>query len=211
MTEEKKKKQLKGMGRRDFMRTIAMGGAAVGLGGAVAGRSSEAAAAEREKVTLTVNGRTHVLELGEQADEVSPSHTLSNTLRDTLGLTGTKTPCNKGECGGCTVLMDGVPVLSCSTLTIECNGKSITTIEGVADAKTGKLHPIQQAFVDHDAIQCGMCTPGMVMSSKALLDKNKNPSELEIREAISGNLCRCTGYVKYVEAVQSAAKSMREK
>lgn len=108
-------------------------------------------------------------------------------------------------------MIDGVPTLSCSTLAVECEGRSITTIEGVADPETGELHPVQQAFIDNDAIQCGMCTPGIVMSSKALLDKNCSPNEAEVREALSGHICRCTGYVKYAEGVLNAAAVIQER
>jgi aerobic carbon-monoxide dehydrogenase small subunit len=165
---------------------------------------------EKRRITLIVNEVPYKLKIGDGRDEVRTSHTLAHTLRETLDLTGTKTPCNNGECGGCTVLMDGEPILSCTTLTIECNGRRIATIEGLRDQETGKLHPVQQAFVDHDAVQCGMCTPGMIMSLKGLFDRDLNRTETEVREAISGNLCRCTGYVKYVEAALDAAKAMRE-
>ena len=168
------------------------------------------ASRQKHQVTLLVNGERYRLKIGDRTDEIRATHTLAHTLRETLDLTGTKTPCNNGECGGCTVLMDGVPILSCTTLTIECDGRHITTIEGLRDQKSGTLHPIQQAFVDHDAVQCGMCTPGIIMSLKGLFDGNLDPSETQVREAISGNLCRCTGYVKYVEAALDAARMMRE-
>ncbi len=164
----------------------------------------------RRQVTLFVNGEEHCLRIGERPDEIKASHTLAHTLRETLDLTGTKIPCNNGECGGCTVLIDGMPVLSCTTLTIECDGKRITTIEGLRNRESGTLHPIQQAFVDHDAVQCGMCTPGIIMSLKGLFDREPDADETRVREAISGNLCRCTGYVKYVEAALDAAKAMKE-
>ena len=129
-------------------------------------------------------------------------------LRDRLGLIGTKKGCEEAECGACTVLLDGDPVNSCCTLAVECDGHEVMTVEGVA--QEGMLHPIQKQFIEKWAFQCGYCTPGMVMSAKALLDKNLNPTEQEVREAIEGNLCRCTGYVKYVEAILAAAKEMRE-
>lgn len=132
--------------------------------------------------------------------------TLLDFLRDQLGLTGTKKGCEQGECGACTVQLDGEPVNSCSTLAVECDGHEVTTIEGVA--KDGKLHPIQAQFIEKWALQCGYCTPGMIMSAKCLLEKNPHPTELEIREAIEGNLCRCTGYAKIVEAIQAAAADM---
>jgi carbon-monoxide dehydrogenase small subunit len=135
---------------------------------------------------------------------VEPHRTLLEVLRDTLGLTGTKKGCDEGECGSCTVLIDGEAVLSCLLLAVEAQGKRITTIEGLA--KDGQLHPLQQAFIDHGAIQCGFCTPGLILSAKALLDRNPKPTEAEVREAIAGNLCRCTGYVKIVEAIQAASQ-----
>ena len=164
----------------------------------------------KDYLNLTVNGRLYKIPKGTGPNETAPSDTLARVLRELLGLTGTKTPCNKGECGACTVIKDGTPVLSCSTLAIQCEGSSITTIEGVADPETGELHPIQQAFLDVDAIQCGMCTPGIVMSGKALLDKNDNPTETQVREALAGNICRCTGYEKYVDGILVAAERIRE-
>jgi carbon-monoxide dehydrogenase small subunit len=135
---------------------------------------------------------------------IEPHVLLVEVLRDELGLTGTKHSCGIGNCGACTVLVDGRPVLSCLTLALTVQGRNITTIEGLAQGTT--LHPIQKAFVDHAAIQCGYCTPGMILSAKALLDKNLNPTEQEVKQALSGNLCRCTGYVKIVDAVAAAAE-----
>ena len=137
---------------------------------------------------------------------IEPHVLLVEVLRDELGLTGTKHSCGIGNCGACTVLVDGRPVLSCLTLALTVQGRNITTIEGLAQGTT--LHPIQKAFVDHAAIQCGYCTPGMILSAKALLDKNLNPTEQEVKQALSGNLCRCTGYVKIVDAVAAAAEVM---
>ena len=134
----------------------------------------------------------------------SPTDFLVDVIRDTVGLTGTKKGCGVGDCGACTVLIDGSPVLSCLTLALSCQGKRITTIEGLA--RNGTLHPVQQAFVEKGAIQCGYCTPGMILSSKALLDRNPHPTEEEIKVGIAGNLCRCTGYVKIIEAVSHAAE-----
>ncbi len=147
-------------------------------------------------IELKTNGQSYEL-------AIDTHRTLLEVLREQLGFTGTKSGCDLGECGTCTVLMDGVPVHSCLTLAVTAQGSEITTIEGLARGK--ELHPLQQAFVDHGAIQCGFCTPGMVLTGKALLDKNTSPTEGEIRRAISGNLCRCTGYVKIVEAIQAAA------
>jgi carbon-monoxide dehydrogenase small subunit len=155
-----------------------------------------------DTVKLLVNGKEHILEVGA-------NETLLEILRERLRLTGSKIGCNRGECGACTVLIDGESVLSCLTLAIECDGKSILTIEGLEDPDTGDLDPIQEAFVENFGIQCGFCTPGMVMSAKALLDKNSTPSEQEIREGIQGNLCRCTGYQQIVESIQAAGKMRR--
>lgn len=137
---------------------------------------------------------------------VKDNMTLLDLLRDKLGLTGTKKGCEQGECGACTVMLDGLPVNSCCTLAAEYEGRNVVTVEGIA--KGGKLHPIQKQFIEKWALQCGYCTPGMIMSAKALLDHNPHPTELEIREAIEGNLCRCTGYAKIVEAIQAAAAEM---
>ncbi len=160
----------------------------------------------RGAIELVVNGQPVQLELGHQ---VLPWHTLVQTLRETLGLTGTKTGCNNGECGACTVIMAGKPVLSCSTLTIECDGKEITTIEGLGDPVNGVLHPLQQAFIDHDGLQCGFCTPGMIMEAKALLDETPDPTERQVKEGLAGNLCRCGSYQKIVESVLAAAVRMK--
>lgn len=150
-------------------------------------------------VTLKVNGEEKELLIKEDA-------LLIDVLRDELNYTGTKRGCGEGECGTCTVLIDGRPVNSCLILAALVQGKEITTIEGVGTPEN--LHPIQQAFVDEGAIQCGFCTPGMVMSTKALLDSEKNPDEQQIRKALSGNLCRCTGYVKIVKAVKKVAEEL---
>ena len=148
-------------------------------------------------INFTVNGQEY--------DLVIPvNRTLTQVLRDNLRLTGTKQGCAVGDCGSCTVLLNGLPVNSCLVLAVEADGQEITTIEGLAQDE--QLHPIQQAFVEHGGIQCGFCTPGMILSSKALLDKNPTPTEREIREAISGNLCRCTGYQKIVESITSVGK-----
>jgi carbon-monoxide dehydrogenase small subunit len=139
---------------------------------------------------------------------IEPHMLLVDVLRDSLGLTGTKYACGAGDCGACTVLIDGKPSLSCLTLAITARDKSILTIEGLA--QVGELHPIQQAFVETGAIQCGFCTPGMTLSVKALLDEEPEPTRDEISNAIAGNLCRCTGYVKIIDAVESAAAAMRD-
>jgi carbon-monoxide dehydrogenase small subunit len=134
--------------------------------------------------------------------------TLLEVLRDVVGLTGTKEGCGNGNCGACTVLMDGVPVVSCLVLGVEAEGAEITTIEGIAAGS--HLHPIQQCFLEDAALQCGVCTPGFIVAAKALLDENPNPSEAEIRFQLAGNLCRCTGYDKIVRAVQDSAKCLQE-
>jgi carbon-monoxide dehydrogenase small subunit len=135
---------------------------------------------------------------------VKPHTTLIEVLRDQLGLTGTKHGCGIGLCGACTVLVEGKPILACLTLAITVREKNILTVEGLA--KGGKLHPIQKAFVDYGAVQCGFCTPGMVLSAKALLDKNPSPTKEEVKVALSGNLCRCTGYAKIINAVLAASE-----
>ena len=152
-------------------------------------------------IRITVNERDY-----EAA--VTPNRTLTQFLREDLGLLGTKEGCGVGDCGTCTVLLDGNPVNSCLVLAVQCDGRTVTTIEGIADGPT--LHPVQEAFIENGAVQCGFCTPGMVLVGKSLLDKNSEPSEAEIREAISGNLCRCTGYQKIVEALQSASRSAKK-
>ena len=148
----------------------------------------------RHKISLTVNGKSCNLEVDSQ-------RTLLDVLRRDLALTGTKEGCGMGDCGTCTVLLNGKPINSCLTLAVEADGQKIETIEGVAS--DGKLHPIQQAFIDHGGVQCGFCTPGMILSAKALLENNPRPTELEVRTAIAGNLCRCTGYDKIVKAIMS--------
>ena len=136
---------------------------------------------------------------------IAPTDILADVLRKEAGLTGTKKGCGQGDCGACTVIIDGKAVLSCLTLAIACQGKKITTIEGIADQKTGEMNPIQKAFLNHGAVQCGFCTPGMVMSSYNLLTRNPQPTRTEIRRALSGNLCRCTGYLLIFEAVEACA------
>jgi len=154
----------------------------------------------KKQITLTVNGNKFSL-------VVEPRETLLHLLRDRLNLTGTKRTCDRGECGGCTVLVDGNPTYSCLYLAIRADGKKITTVEGLATEK--KLHSVQQAFIDKDAYQCGFCSPGFIMSSVALLNKNKNPTLAEIKTALSGNICRCGNYLKIYQAVSAASKSMR--
>lgn len=157
-------------------------------------------------IHLTVNGKNFPLEVGMAPHQVQPCHTLLQTIRETLGFTGTKEGCDEGACGACTVIMDGEPVLSCMMLTIECDGKSITTIEGLQNPETGHLDPIQQSFIDHGAFQCGFCTPGIIMASKALIDKKSNVETKDIKEALSGHYCRCITHYQVVDAVVDATK-----
>jgi carbon-monoxide dehydrogenase small subunit len=154
----------------------------------------------KELLTLRVNGDRHTV-------AAEPHHTLLEVLREDLGLTGTKHGCELGECGACTVLIDGMPVLSCLTLPIEVGDADITTVEGLADGP--QLHPLQVAFAEEAAAQCGYCTPGILMSAKALLDRTTSPSRDEMARAIAGNLCRCTGYTAIYEAIHVAAERMR--
>jgi len=163
---------------------------------------TEVLAARRTTINLKVNGRATCL-------SVADNDTLLDVLRDSLGLTGAKCGCGNGECGACTVVKDGVAVCSCLTLAVECDGSEVVTIEGLA-SPAGELHQLQTAFIENFAIQCGYCTPGMIMSAYALLSKNLDPTDDEIRRAISGNLCRCTGYVSIIKAVRAAAAMMRE-
>ena len=153
-----------------------------------------------KSITLKVNGKLFEL-------EVRDSELLLETLRDRLGLLGTKYSCLEGDCGVCTVIMSGKNVLSCLLLSCNCQGEEILTIEGLSI--DGEPHQLQKSFAEKGAIQCGFCTPGMILASKALLDKNPQPAKLEIEKAIDGNLCRCTGYVKIVDAVRDAAKKLR--
>ncbi len=205
---EKPKTKRKTVTRRDFLKGF--GGGALGAAvvpsilaqdkAAVQTREGEIPLLASKKITLLVNGKKFSL-------MVEPRDTLLHVLREKLALTGTKRTCDRGECGGCTVLLDGDPVYSCMYLAIRADGKSITTIEGLA--ANGKLHPVQQAFIEKDAYQCGFCTPGFIMSSAAFLNRNNNPNLEEIKQALSGNLCRCGNYFKIYEAVSTAAKSMR--
>lgn len=154
---------------------------------------------KKKDIKLTVNGKLHEL-------TIKPWNTLLEVIRDELMLTGTKEGCGLGECGACTVIMDGRAVNSCLVLGVEAEGKEILTIEGLANGE--KLHPIQEAFVSHGGMQCGFCTPGMVLSAKVLLEKNPSPTEEEIKEGISGNFCRCTGYTKIIESIKAVSKKL---
>lgn len=152
----------------------------------------------KREIKLNVNGKAYdVL--------IKNKWTLADVLRDELGLTGTKKGCDEGECGACTVLMDGKPVRSCLSLAIDVRGRKITTIEGIG--RNGKLDPVQEAFIEQGAIQCGFCTPGMILSAKALLDTVPHPNEDQVKTAVNGNLCRCTGYVRIIRAVLAASQN----
>jgi aerobic carbon-monoxide dehydrogenase small subunit len=157
-------------------------------------------------INLIVNGHPYDLAVGKTHGEVAPTDTLAYTLRETLGLTGTKVGCDQGSCGSCTVLMNGKPILSCMTLTVECHGVTVDTIEGLEDSKTRRLHPLQQAFIDNTAFQCGFCTPGILMSAKALLDGEPDPDETTVKNALAGHYCRCISHYEVVRAVLQAAK-----
>ncbi len=153
---------------------------------------------KKRLITLNINGEDMDL-------KVAPNDVLADVLRKEARLTGTKKGCGQGDCGACTVIIDGKAVLSCLTLAYTAQGKKITTLEGIADRKTGEMNPLQKAFLNHGAVQCGFCTPGMIMSSYALLDHNPKPTRGEIRRALSGNLCRCTGYILIFEAIEACA------
>jgi len=153
---------------------------------------------QKQEIELIING--HLYEV-----VVKPTESLLDVVRNRLGLLGAKKGCNVGECGSCTLIIDGMPVRSCLVLAVTANGKNIITIEGLPEG--GRLHPLQEAFVQHGAMQCGFCTPGMILSAKALLDENPNPNEDEIKKAIEGNLCRCTGYTGIIKAIRATVES----
>jgi carbon-monoxide dehydrogenase small subunit len=155
---------------------------------------------ESKTIKFILNGQAREI-------RVKPWRTLLEVIREDLNLTGTKEGCGEGECGSCTVIMGGKTVNSCLVPAMEANNQEIITIEGLSDGET--LHPIQEAFVNHSGMQCGFCTPGMIMSAKVLLEENPDPSEAEIREGIAGNFCRCTGYTKIIESISAAAEAMK--
>jgi aerobic carbon-monoxide dehydrogenase small subunit len=163
-------------------------------------------APKTRRIGFTVNGQRLQFSVGNETGEISPTHTLSWTLRETLGFTGTKVSCDQGACGCCSVIMDGRAVLSCKVLTVECDGKTITTIEGLKDPNTGRLDPLQQAFIDHTAFQCGYCTPGMIVTARAFLNENPSPTAEEVKEALSGNFCRCISHYQVIRAVMSVVE-----
>jgi xanthine dehydrogenase YagT iron-sulfur-binding subunit len=193
-----------GLTRRGFMQGVGVaGGAAVIARDAVAAGSPKTLPAKKVPITLNVNGKDHKL-------KVEPRLTLLRALRNELDLTGSKEVCDRGACGACSVHLDGLLVTSCMTLAVDAVGKKVTTIEGLAQrvGSTDKLDPIQAAFVQHDALQCGFCTPGMVMACKALLNENKSPTLTQIKRGLSGNICRCGTYNNIFAAVQTAAKNL---
>jgi aerobic-type carbon monoxide dehydrogenase small subunit (CoxS/CutS family) len=161
--------------------------------------SRDGGSESKKRITLTVNGK-------KVEGDIPGRMTLAEFLREELDLTGTKVGCNRGECGSCTVILDGYAVLSCTVLGVEASGREVLTIEGLASE--GKLHPIQEAFVEQDALQCGYCTPGMIMSIKALLDRNPNPTDDDVRRSIDGNLCRCGSYPNIIKATMDAARKI---
>jgi aerobic-type carbon monoxide dehydrogenase small subunit (CoxS/CutS family) len=195
-----------GVSRRDFIKGVGTGalGTAVLPGlfaqDAIQTKKGRVPIYDKKTVTLTVNGASRSL-------LVAANETLLDVLRDRLELTGAKRVCDRGECGGCTVLLDGTPVYACMVLAIRADGRSITTVEGLAQGD--KLHPVQEAFVEHDGYQCGFCTPGFIMTTTAFLARNPSPTPDEIRMALSGNLCRCGNYAKIYKAVAAAAEKTK--
>lgn len=194
-----------GVSRRDFMKGIGSGALGTAVlaplrGQTIATKKGRVPVYERKTIAVTVNNKKHDL-------TVEANETLLDTLRNRLDLTGAKKICGRGECGGCTVLLDGVPVYACMTLAVRADGKTVRTVEGLAEGK--KLHPVQEAFIEKDGYQCGFCTPGFIMTTTAFLEKNPAPSTDEIKHALSGNLCRCGNYAKIHEAVGAAAKKLK--
>lgn len=165
---------------------------------------------DTKSIKFKINGKDYEFSVGEAYGQMLGSETLSVTLRERLQMTGSKESCGEGACGCCTVIMDGDAVTSCNMLTVDCDGSEIITIEGLEDPITGELDPIQQAFIDYYAFQCGFCTPGIIMAAKALLNKNAHPTEDEIKEALSGNYCRCISQYHVIDAVKYVANNMEE-
>jgi len=205
MEKKTAKRSPVGVSRRDFIKgmgTGALGTAVIPelLGQSIATRKGRVPVYERKTIALTVNGRKVGL-------EVEANETLLEVLRDKLDLTGAKKVCDRGECGGCTVLLDGEPVYACMYLAIRADGRTVRTVEGLAEGET--LSPVQEAFIEKDGYQCGFCTPGFLMTTTAFLEKNPAPSRDEIKQALSGNLCRCGNYAKIYDAVGTAAKKLK--
>jgi aerobic-type carbon monoxide dehydrogenase small subunit (CoxS/CutS family) len=201
-----------GVTRRGFLKGagISAAGAAILDAGLLAASERSSAATDPVvmgpglvPVTLSVNGKEHTI-------KIEPRTTLAEALRFELGMTGTKVVCDRGSCSACTVWLDAVPVCSCMTLAIDVNDRAVTTIEGLAGSRDD-LHPVQEAFIEHDALQCGFCTPGMIMSCAALIKRNPQPSLEDVQDAVSGNLCRCGTYPKVFDATLAAASQMRQK
>jgi len=205
MDNAQNKKNAGGVSRRDFIK--GMGTGALGtavlpplLGQTISTKKGRVPVYDKKTITVTVNGKD--VSLAVEANE-----TLLDVLRDKLDLTGAKKVCDRGECGGCTVLLDGVPVYACMVLAVRADGKAVTTVEGLAEGD--KLHPVQEAFIEKDGYQCGFCTPGFLMTTSAFLKANPDPSLVEIKQALSGNLCRCGNYAKIYGAVDAAVEKMR--
>lgn len=205
MEKKADKKKPGGVSRRDFLK--GMGTGALGtavlpplLGQTISTKKGRLPVFGKKTITLTVNGKD--VSLAVEANE-----TLLDVLRDRLDLTGAKKVCDRGECGGCTVLLDGAPVYACMYLAIRTDGKAVTTVEGLTEGD--KLHPVQEAFIEKDGYQCGFCTPGFLMTTTAFLKKNADPSLDEVKQALSGNLCRCGNYAKIYGAVDAAARKLR--
>jgi len=203
--ETRQSERYSGISRRGFLKGVGTGAAATGLLTTIEPSTAEAARTKSQgpgamKLSLKVNGQVH-------RTEAEPRHVLLDVLRQNLDITGPKPICERGACGGCTVLVDGEPVYSCMMLAIDVVGKEITTVEGLADGE--KLDPVQEAFIEHDALMCGFCTPGFLMSVRALIDRNPNPSLDDVKEAVAGNTCRCGTYPRVFEAALKAAKITR--
>ncbi|NTV79987.1 MAG: (2Fe-2S)-binding protein [Candidatus Aminicenantes bacterium] len=205
MDKKPNRKDPGGVSRRDFIKGVGRGALGTAVlaplrGQTITTKKGRVPVYERKTITLTVNAKK--IDLAVEANE-----TLLDALRDRLDLTGAKKVCDRGECGGCTVLLDGVPVYACMTLAVRADGKTVKTVEGLAEG--GKLHPVQEAFIEKDGYQCGYCTPGFIMTTSAFLEKNPAPSLDEIKLALSGNLCRCGNYAKIYGAVDAAAKKIK--
>ena len=205
MDKGQSKKESGGVSRRDFIKGMGTGALGTAVlaplhGRTIATKKGRVPVYDRKTISLTVNGKS--VSLAVEANE-----TLLDVLRDKLDLTGAKKVCDRGECGGCTVLLGGAPVYSCMVLAIRADGKAVTTVEGLAEGE--KLHPVQEAFIEKDGYQCGFCTPGFLMATTAFLKTNPEPSLDEIKQALSGNLCRCGNYAKIYGAIDAAAKKMK--
>ncbi|HAA78478.1 TPA: oxidoreductase [Candidatus Latescibacteria bacterium] len=204
--ETRQPERYSGISRRGFLKGVGTGAAATGLLTTIEPSTAEATRTKSHgpgamKLSLKVNGQVH-------RTEAEPRQVLLDVLRQNLDITGPKPICERGACGGCTVLVDGEPVYSCMMLAIDAVRKEITTVEGLADGE--KLDPVQEAFIEHDALMCGFCTPGFLMSVRALIDRNPNPSLDDVKEAVAGNTCRCGTYPRVFEAALKAAKITRE-